>query len=177
MLFNCLLHRICNYRKTRTPPSNFDSSGLNIPLIVKSKKKKIFYWPHLVLIDLKGAPPKLSYLRQLFPLIASARANALLLEYEDMFPYQGSVANASALNSWSIDQVKELGRMAKQYGFQVGTVSFRLFYSHSTPPTSFCDCSEFLFKIRHKNKQFFTDNQRSLLIGISKLFFLVSTSW
>ena len=119
---------------------------------------------------MKGAPPKLSYLRQLFPLIASAGANALLLEYEDMFPYQGSVANASALNSWSIDQVKELGRMAKQYGLQVGTASSRLFSSHSTPPTSSFDCSEFLFKIRHKNKHFFTYNQRSLLMGISIFF-------
>jgi len=43
----------------------------------------------LVHIDLKGAPPKLSYLKSLMGLVSEAGGNGILLEYEDMFPFGG----------------------------------------------------------------------------------------
>ena len=51
--------------------------------------------------DLKGAPPNMGYFKQLIPLIESAGATDILIEYEDMFPYWGPIKNVSALNAYS----------------------------------------------------------------------------
>lgn len=51
----------------------------------------------LVHFDLKGAPPKISFLKQLFHVITSAGANGVILEYEDMFPYNGESLESIAL--------------------------------------------------------------------------------
>lgn len=52
--------------------------------------RRIKYIPDLrfVHLDLKGAPPKISYFRQIFPLLKEAGANGILLEYEDMFSFE-----------------------------------------------------------------------------------------
>jgi hexosaminidase len=61
---------------------------------------------HVVHLDLKGAPPRMYFLRTLFHLIATAGANALLIEYEDMFPFEGILQNASARNAYSREEVR-----------------------------------------------------------------------
>ena len=73
----------------------------------------------VVHLDLKGAPPKLSYLRELFPLIWKAGGNALLIEYEDMFPYTGYIMNASALNAYSKQQILQLVSLAKENHLEI----------------------------------------------------------
>jgi hypothetical protein len=73
----------------------------------------------VVHIDFKGAPPKISFLRTLFPLIASAGANALLMEYEDMFPYHGTLRNLSAKNCYSKTDIKEINRIASQNKLEI----------------------------------------------------------
>ncbi|XP_071440710.1 hexosaminidase D-like [Hetaerina americana] len=77
--------------------------------------------PHLrvVHLDLKGAPPKLSYLRALFPLIAAAGANALLIEYEDAFPFHGMLANASSEDAYTEGEIRELLSEAARAGLEV----------------------------------------------------------
>ncbi|XP_047015256.1 hexosaminidase D isoform X2 [Ictalurus punctatus] len=45
----------------------------------------------LVHLDLKGAPPRLNYLYELIQLFSDLGANGILIEYEDMFPYEGEL--------------------------------------------------------------------------------------
>lgn len=66
----------------------------------------------VVHLDLKGAPPRMHLFKTLFPLIAAAGANAILLEYEDMFPYEGILKNASAKNAYSREEVRCCDRIA-----------------------------------------------------------------
>uniref|UniRef100_A0A1B6KLL4 beta-N-acetylhexosaminidase n=1 Tax=Graphocephala atropunctata TaxID=36148 RepID=A0A1B6KLL4_9HEMI len=73
----------------------------------------------VVHLDLKGAPPKISYLRQLLPLLAANGCTGLLIEYEDMFPYQGSLANISAKNAYTQEQILELLSWAQHLGLEV----------------------------------------------------------
>ncbi|XP_069689508.1 hexosaminidase D-like [Periplaneta americana] len=73
----------------------------------------------VVHLDLKGAPPRMRYLRALLPLLAAAGANALLVEYEDMFPWDGALRNASATNAWSRAQVTSLQALATRHGLEL----------------------------------------------------------
>lgn len=66
----------------------------------------------LVHLDLKGAPPKLQYLQKLFPLVRKFGATGLLLEWEDMFPWTGPLAQLAADNAYSKADVKEILKMA-----------------------------------------------------------------
>lgn len=53
--------------------------------------------PHrLVHLDLKGAPPKASYLIALMPVLKKLGATGLLVEYEDIFPFVGEPLHALA---------------------------------------------------------------------------------
>lgn len=59
----------------------------------------------LVHFDLKGAPPKIEYLQQLIPIIVQLGGTGLLIEYEDMFPYEGILKPISALNHYTKAEV------------------------------------------------------------------------
>ena len=56
----------------------------------------------LVHLDLKGAPPKISYYRKIFPLFKTLGAKGLLIEYEDMFPYSGNLQMLAANNAYTV---------------------------------------------------------------------------
>lgn len=73
----------------------------------------------LVHLDLKGAPPKMSFLLQLLPLARKAGANGLLIEYEDSFPWSGLIANVSAGNAYSVEEVRTLLRLAENLQMEV----------------------------------------------------------
>ncbi|GIY53465.1 hexosaminidase D [Caerostris darwini] len=73
----------------------------------------------VVHFDLKGAPPKVSYLKQLFPILKEAGANAILVEYEDMFPFTGPLAPVTAKNAYSKDDVQTILNLAKTHHFEV----------------------------------------------------------
>lgn len=66
----------------------FDSSlySMGIPAVSLDS-----YIPkqRLVHFDLKGAPPKISYLKKIITLSKELGATGLLMEYEDMFPFWG----------------------------------------------------------------------------------------
>lgn len=79
------------------------------------------YVPELrfVHLDLKGAPPKVAYMKQLFPLLREAGANGLLLEYEDMFPYHGSLEPIRAKNAYTKAEIGEILAAAKENSLEV----------------------------------------------------------
>ncbi|KAM6175771.1 hexosaminidase D [Erethizon dorsatum] len=67
----------------------------------------------LVHLDFKGAPPKVSYLSEIFPLFRALGANGLLIEYEDMFPYEGHLRLLRAAHAYSPSEVSEILRLAR----------------------------------------------------------------
>nr|XP_033817412.1 hexosaminidase D [Geotrypetes seraphini]XP_033817413.1 hexosaminidase D [Geotrypetes seraphini]XP_033817414.1 hexosaminidase D [Geotrypetes seraphini] len=73
----------------------------------------------LVHLDLKGAPPKVSYLEEVFPLFRSLGANGLLIEYEDMFPYEGKLKALRAQYAYSPSEIKEILNLAKLHHLEV----------------------------------------------------------
>ncbi|XP_036078589.1 hexosaminidase D isoform X2 [Rousettus aegyptiacus] len=66
----------------------------------------------LVHLDLKGAPPKVSYLSEILPLFRALGANGLLIEYEDMFPYEGALRLLRARHAYSPSEIREILRLA-----------------------------------------------------------------
>ncbi|KAG7491689.1 hypothetical protein MATL_G00006810 [Megalops atlanticus] len=75
----------------------------------------------IVHLDFKGAPPRMSYLQKLIPLIAHLGADGLLLEYEDMFPYEGElkVLQATDHPPYSPEEIKMIQDVAKSSGLEV----------------------------------------------------------
>ncbi|XP_054448883.1 hexosaminidase D [Pteronotus mesoamericanus] len=70
-------------------------------------------------LDLKGAPPKVSYLSEIFPLFHALGANGLLIEYEDTFPYEGPLKLLRAPHAYSPSEVKEILHLAAQNELEV----------------------------------------------------------
>ncbi|ENN81974.1 hypothetical protein YQE_01685, partial [Dendroctonus ponderosae] len=122
-LFLCLVMLI--YYLKLLENSNVD---INSPLFkrtqIKSNKAiQTHFSPNIteriVHLDLKGAPPKLSYYSQLFPLLRKMGATGVLMGYEDMFPYSGTLENISSLNAYTLADVKEINNLAKQNRLKV----------------------------------------------------------
>ncbi|TDG98328.1 hypothetical protein EPR50_G00217590 [Perca flavescens] len=81
-------------------------------------------WPKgkkLVHLDLKGAPPRVEYLHKLIELFSQLGADGLLVEYEDMFPYEGGVKllQATAQPAYSREEVLSMKEFAKSKGMEV----------------------------------------------------------
>lgn len=81
-------------------------------------------WPagkKLVHLDLKGAPPRIEYLLKLIGVFAELGADGLLVEYEDMFPYEGElkVLQASANSAYSREEVLSIQEAAVAMGMEV----------------------------------------------------------
>ena len=79
-------------------------------MIFFKPKQKVVGPPvqRLVHFDLKGAPPKVDYLKKVLKLSAGLGATGVLMEYEDMFPFTGKLGKAAAANHYSAAEVKEL---------------------------------------------------------------------
>lgn len=74
----------------------------------------------VVHLDLKGAPPRISYFEDLFPFLKRHGANGILLEYEDMFPYTGPYFDSvPAYNAYSVSDIKKILRLAEQNKIEV----------------------------------------------------------
>ncbi|XP_064488261.1 hexosaminidase D-like isoform X2 [Ornithodoros turicata] len=74
----------------------------------------------LMHLDLKGAPPKVSYLRKLFPFLKDLGIRGLLIEYEDMFPYQHPLVRPIATASaYTLTELRTILSMSKAHGLSV----------------------------------------------------------
>ncbi|XP_066601396.1 hexosaminidase D-like [Prorops nasuta] len=79
----------------------------------------------LVHLDLKGAPPKVSYFEKLFPLLRTWGATGLLLEWEDTFPYNrelspiGSNGPNSLASGYTTQEARQILQIAGDSGLAV----------------------------------------------------------
>lgn len=95
---NLNLNIKCHYGNEK--PLHFHSS-----LIFEAKR--------FVHLDLKGAPPQISYYRRLFPFFAKLGVNGVLIEYEDMFPYSGNIlTQTSAKNAYTLREIQLINSLA-----------------------------------------------------------------
>ncbi|KAM8837962.1 hexosaminidase D isoform 2-T2 [Spinachia spinachia] len=81
-------------------------------------------WPKgrkLVHLDLKGAPPRLEYIHKLIELFSTLGVDGLLVEYEDMFPYDGDLKllQATAQPAYSREEVLSMQAFANSKGLEV----------------------------------------------------------
>ncbi|XP_029311574.1 hexosaminidase D [Cottoperca gobio] len=81
-------------------------------------------WPKgrkLVHLDLKGAPPRVGYLHRLIELFSQLGLDGLLVEYEDMFPYEGELKllQATVQPAYSREEVLSMQEFAKCKGLEV----------------------------------------------------------
>lgn len=75
----------------------------------------------MVHLDLKGAPPTVEYLHKLIELFSQLGVNGLLVEYEDMFPYEGELKllQATTQPAYSPEEVLSMQEFAKSKGMEV----------------------------------------------------------
>lgn len=71
-----------------------------------------FQGERVVHLDLKGAPPSISYFEKLFPLFRALGVTSVLIEYEDVFPYRDK--SMRAINAYSKDDIKIILKTAKK---------------------------------------------------------------
>ncbi|KAF6217272.1 hypothetical protein GE061_001626 [Apolygus lucorum] len=90
--------------------SIFDDVPSRAPYVPKQR---------LIHLDLKGAPPKISYLKKILKLSKEIGATSVLLEWEDMFPWYGYLKNVAATNAYTKEEVKDLLEAAKQNELEV----------------------------------------------------------
>ncbi|CAK5099506.1 unnamed protein product [Meloidogyne enterolobii] len=85
--------------------------------------------------DFKGAPPKPSYFISLLPLLQNMGFNGLLIEWEDMFPYKGRLANAINGDAYTMDEIfTPNSTMSNSYpGFRINKLFVHIVLS--TPAT------------------------------------------
>lgn len=87
---------------------------------VRKSNKKLFPGYRYIHLDLKGAPPKVSYFSELFKILRDLGATGLLIEYEDMFPYSGHLLkDVTAYNAYTKSDVQKILQIAKENELKV----------------------------------------------------------
>ncbi|XP_013782816.1 hexosaminidase D-like [Limulus polyphemus] len=76
--------------------------------------------PHRIIhLDLKGAPPLMTYYSRLFSLLKDLGATGILMEYEDMFPYWQPITSLAAYNAYSSSDILKILQLAKYNNLEV----------------------------------------------------------
>lgn len=99
---------------------NIQNKQSNDQIIQNTPYEKILKnMERIIHIDLKGAPLKPQYFEKFFSLLKEFGATGILLEYEDVFPYEGGLAEAKHGHAYSIEDVKKIKNLAKQNGLKI----------------------------------------------------------
>ena len=70
-------------------------------------------------LDMKGGPPRLEYLLSLLPMFRDWGATGLLVEWEDMFPWSGSLSCLARPGHYTPAMVEQLLALADTLGMDV----------------------------------------------------------
>ncbi|KAK6635571.1 hypothetical protein RUM44_000824 [Polyplax serrata] len=100
-------------------PNEFYSLEFENEFSNERYRQESFNGEKLVHLDLKGAPPKISYLLKFLTLVKDLGATGILIEYEDMFPYQGELEEISAHNAYTLENIAQFLRTAESYNMTV----------------------------------------------------------
>ncbi|CAK9805981.1 Hexosaminidase D [Anthophora quadrimaculata] len=84
-----------------------------------TENSPLFKGHKIVHLDLKGAPFKPSYYKYLLRLLKRLGATGILIEYEDMFPFEGTIQNISAGNCYTIRDIVNIQKIADENGLIV----------------------------------------------------------
>ncbi|KAL2714480.1 hypothetical protein V1478_015665 [Vespula squamosa] len=79
-----------------------------------SSSNPLFKGHKIVHLDLKGAPPKIGYYKYLLPLFKKLGATGILIEYEDMFPFDGRIKDISAGNCYTKEDIRVIQNLAEE---------------------------------------------------------------
>lgn len=99
--------------------SNSKNAGLVEPLQASDIQKITFYDNVIVHFDLKGAPPKVGFLIDVFRLIRKNGATGIMVEWEDTFPWSGVLEENRATHAYSMEEVKQILEAARQLGLDI----------------------------------------------------------
>lgn len=69
--------------------------------------------------DLKGAAPRVPYIKKVFALMKQLGATGVLIEWEDSFPFWGPLESLATSNAYSRADVREILHSAKENGLEV----------------------------------------------------------
>ncbi|CAI5446235.1 unnamed protein product [Caenorhabditis angaria] len=80
---------------------------------------KVIAQRRIVHLDLKGAPYKPHFFVELFSFFNRLQATGIIIEWEDMFPYQGKLRNATNKYAYSIQDIEMILGEAKKRNLQI----------------------------------------------------------
>lgn len=81
--------------------------------------KAIDTMKRLVHLDLKGSPPKLTYLSDLIPYFKRIGATGVLIEYEDFFPYEIDLESIRNQNHYTKQEINQIMKLLKDSNLDV----------------------------------------------------------
>ncbi len=91
-----------------------DYPDLYKPIEIELKKLE-----RVIHIDLKGAVPRVEYFGAFFKMLKDFGATGILLEYEDVFPYTGRLADAVHRQAFSLSDIDYIKKQASLNGLYI----------------------------------------------------------
>ncbi len=86
-----------------------------------SEEERPAYVPdrRMIHFDLKGAPPRVDYLVKVLRLAKELGATGVLMEYEDMFPFEGRLQVIRAANHYTKDDLRTILKACDELSLEV----------------------------------------------------------